>query len=76
MAICYEGALVNWRNYRQPRLMTVCRADDSVFSRKQNNMKICKHFPTNCANLSSKMIYSVYFSNIALEIYKPRNSTC
>ena len=37
-------------------------------------MKICKHFPTNCANLSSEMIYSVFFSNITLvEIYKPRN---
>lgn len=78
MAMWYGGALVNWRNsYRQPRLMRVCRADDNVFSRQQKNMKICKHFPTNCVNLSSEMIYSVYFSNITLvEIYKPRNSTC
>ena len=36
MAVWYGGALVNWRNsYREPRLMTVCRADDNVFSRKQ-----------------------------------------
>jgi hypothetical protein len=45
----------------------------TVFSRKYKTMKICKYFPTNCANLSSEIIFSV-FSNLTLvEIYKPRN---